>query len=103
MRLFLLPFRTDTKVQGWSKRELEDHRVSNQLWIITRIGDSDEFRIRNATSRTCLDLRGSMSCIIFCFIYTCPFYPQLVTLRMVAAVRKSLGIVRPGAGASTGS
>ncbi|TBU29674.1 ricin B-like lectin [Dichomitus squalens] len=48
-----------TKVQGWRKRELDDEWVSAQLWIITPVKDSEsEYTIRNAMSRTYLDLEG---------------------------------------------
>ncbi|TBU29675.1 hypothetical protein BD311DRAFT_660675, partial [Dichomitus squalens] len=46
------------KVQGYSKRELNDPLVSAQLWIIIRV-EHDEYTIRNAMSCTYMDIQAS--------------------------------------------
>ncbi|EJF58729.1 hypothetical protein DICSQDRAFT_172744 [Dichomitus squalens LYAD-421 SS1] len=46
-----------TKVQGYSKRELNDPSASAQLWIITRV-EHDEYTIRNANSCKYMDIKG---------------------------------------------
>ncbi|TBU36298.1 ricin B lectin domain-containing protein [Dichomitus squalens] len=48
-----------TKVQGFTKHELNDEWVSAQLWIITQVPGTDEYTIQNANSRTYLDLTES--------------------------------------------
>ncbi|EJF58760.1 ricin B-like protein, partial [Dichomitus squalens LYAD-421 SS1] len=50
-----------TKVQGFTKHELNDVWVSAQLWIIAQVPGTDEYTIQNANSRTYLDLTGSTS------------------------------------------
>ncbi|TBU21800.1 ricin B-like lectin [Dichomitus squalens] len=48
-----------TIVQGYVKRELNDVSVSAQLWIIGHAGNTGEYTIQNANSRTYLDLQGN--------------------------------------------
>ena len=58
-----------TKVQGWTKRELNDVWVSAQLWIVTSINSSGEYSIQNANSRTYLTLTDGMRRAIYPFPY----------------------------------
>ncbi|TBU38765.1 ricin B-like lectin [Dichomitus squalens] len=48
-----------TKVQGFTKREINDVYVSAQLWLIAQVPGTDEYTIQNANSQTYLDLTGS--------------------------------------------
>lgn len=45
-----------TKVQGYTKRELNDSWVSAQLWIISQVGNDAVYTLQSAGSRTFLDL-----------------------------------------------
>ncbi|TBU21801.1 ricin B-like lectin [Dichomitus squalens] len=45
-------------VLGFVKHELDDIWASVQLWIITRIGNTEEYTIQKSNSRTYLDLKG---------------------------------------------
>jgi len=48
-----------TKIQGYSKRELYDHLVGAQLWIICRDGNENVYTIQNARAGTFMDLNGA--------------------------------------------
>jgi len=51
----------NTKIHGRStKRDLNEHYVPPQLWIISKVeGKSFVYKIQNASSRTYMDLPGS--------------------------------------------
>ncbi|KAI0768440.1 ricin B-like lectin [Irpex lacteus] len=49
-----------TKIQGFAKRELNDPWVPAQLWIITKIDNSDSYTVENANGRTYVDLTNGL-------------------------------------------
>ena len=58
--------RLGTKTQGWTKRELGDTLVSQQLWIVVSVDNADGYTIQNANSQTYLTLTDGTSLYIRC-------------------------------------
>ena len=56
----MLRIHTDTRLQGWEKRELSDPLSPIQLWIISEVADG-MYTIQNTSSRTFADIPSSMS------------------------------------------
>ena len=58
--------RLGTKTQGWTKRDLGDTLVSQQLWIVVSVDNADGYTIQNANSQTYLTLTDGTGLHIRC-------------------------------------